>query len=57
MQHNPHEIKHLKYISLLNIRILRLIFDNKLDRAKHLQDFKETLKKYPLLKPLNNGKK
>lgn len=44
MQHKPHEIKHLKYISLLNIRIIRLIFDNKIERAKHLQDFKETLK-------------
>lgn len=45
MPNNPHEIKHLKYISLLNIKIQRLIFDNKLDRAKHLQEFKEHIKK------------
>ena len=44
MQINSHELKHLKYLSLLNIRIQRLIFDNKLDRAKHLQEFKETFK-------------
>ena len=44
MQHNKHEKKHLKYLSLLNIRIQRLIFDNKLDRAKHLLEFKETFK-------------
>jgi predicted transcriptional regulator len=41
---NSHELKHLKYLSLLNIRIQRLIFDNKLDRAKHLLEFKETFK-------------
>ena len=45
MQSNRHELKHLKYISLLNIKIQRLIFDNKLDRAKHLQEFKQYIKK------------
>jgi len=50
--HENHQTKYLKYLSLLNIRIIRLIYENKLERAKHLNDFKETLKKYPLLKPL-----
>lgn len=44
MQHNSHTLKHLKYLSLLNIKIQRLIFDNKLDRAKHLQEFKQYFK-------------
>jgi hypothetical protein len=52
MEENPHKLKHLKYISLINVRVIRLIYENKLERAKHLNDFKETLKKYPLLKPL-----
>lgn len=46
MQHNnPHEKKHLKYISRLNILILRLIHENKLQRVKPLQEFKEYIKK------------
>ena len=46
MHHNnPHEKKHLKYISRLNILILRLIHENKLQRVKPLQEFKEYIKK------------
>jgi len=52
MIHENHQIKRLKYLSLLNIRIIKLIYENKLERAKLLIDFKATLKKYPLIKPL-----
>jgi len=45
MQHNnPHELKHLKYISRLNTLIIKLIHENKLERVKHLQEFKEYIK-------------
>lgn len=46
MKHNnPHEKKHLKYISRLNILILRLIHENKLQRVQPLKEFKEYIKK------------
>ena len=46
MLHNTHHtLKHLKYISLLNIKIIRLIYENKIERAKHLNDFKFYIKK------------
>lgn len=45
MQHNPHEKKHLKYITRLNVLILKLIHENKLQRVKPLQEFKEYIKK------------
>lgn len=45
MLHNNHRLKRLKYISLLNIKIIRLIYENKIERAKHLHDFKYYLKK------------
>ncbi len=35
MQHiNPHNLAHLKYITLLNVKVLRLIHENKLNWAK-----------------------
>lgn len=46
MKHNnPHEKKHLKYISRLNVLILKLIHENKLQRVKPLQEFKDYIKK------------
>ena len=44
MLHNNHVLKRLKYISLINIKIIRLIYENKIERAKHLNDFKHYLK-------------
>ena len=46
MQHNnPHERKHLQYLSRLNTLILVLIHTNKLERVKPLQDFKKYIQK------------
>ena len=45
MAEKPHRRKHLKYISLLNIRVIRLIYENKIERARHLNEFKEAIKK------------
>ena len=46
MEEKPHKTKRLKYISLLNIRVIRLIYENKIERARHLNEFKESIKKY-----------
>ena len=48
MEEKPHKKKHLKYISLLNIRVIRLIYENKIERARHLNEFKQSIKKYLL---------
>lgn len=45
MLHPKHILKRLKYISLINVKMIRLIYENKIDRAKHLYDFKHILKK------------
>lgn len=44
-QYNPHNLAHLKYISLLNVKVLRLIHENKLNWASELNKFKNTIKK------------
>ncbi len=40
-----HHIKHLKYFSKINTRILKAIHTNNLEIVKLFNDFKKTLKK------------
>ena len=42
---HPHTIKHLKYLSSINVLIIKLIHFNKLDRVKHFVEYKEYIKK------------